>query len=274
MIIFSEFQDFADHYKLKLRNLNNLEKGGIKIESIENRHQNVSICLFPCPSNPANIVMERMRFCIVDSECEKVHASLIVNKLMENSGARFRIRNLYEKKQLHYPDGKFHFLIEIFYSYKQIDRLDETPPEKKQKTVNDLFNSMIGNNQHAEVILKTFDGLELKANIEKLSKNSSVFKKMFGEQTSKRVIDIEDFDNEIMTEVLRFIYYGEVQNLEVLSRKLLKAAYKYEIHGLLKICLESVYGNLHGGNVIEIVTIADLYDITELFEACCQQIRM
>ena len=63
-----------------------------------------------------------------------------------------------------------------------------------------------------------------------LSARSKVFQAMFEHkmlETERSRVEIEDIDNDIMLEILRFIYTDRTQNIEKLADALLPAADKY-----------------------------------------------
>lgn len=146
--------------------------------------------------------------------------------------------------------------------------------EIDEKVLDDMFGAMIDINEAKDdVILETCDGFELKANMKKLSEKSSVFKAMFTHamtETTCRQVQIKDIDREILVELLRFVYWKKVKNLEEIAFKLFEAAHKYDIQELEKMCVKSIKNRLEEENVVEIVEFAELFNLADLFNSCCQ----
>ncbi|XP_065203012.1 speckle-type POZ protein B-like [Planococcus citri] len=80
----------------------------------------------------------------------------------------------------------------------------------------------------------------------------------------KHRIIIRDLKEEVVNEMLRYIYVGECQNLERLAKELLVAACKYELEGLKRICVQALSQALTVDNVSEILIFADNWNVAEL----------
>lgn len=92
-----------------------------------------------------------------------------------------------------------------------------------------------------DVLIKTDDGMVLKAHKSILSKKSSVFQNMFSidmEEAATKSVDIIDFKGPVMQELLRFIYFGKVNNIDQVNIELFKAAKVYDI-AVLDDCVSS-----------------------------------
>ena len=77
-------------------------------------------------------------------------------------------------------------------------------------------------------------------------------------------ISIMDIDGPAMTEVLRYIYTQEVENIKILAPKLLHGAHKYAIYDLMKLCATAMIKNLTVENALEYFILADKYKLKAL----------
>lgn len=105
-----------------------------------------------------------------------------------------------------------------------------------------------------------------------LSARSEVFKAMLTskmQEAAKGSVYIEDFDSEVILELLRFMYYKEVEQLPKIAYDLIRAADKYDIKELKKICLDHIRSNLSAETLVETLVILDLFgEAGMLFDDC------
>ena len=85
-----------------------------------------------------------------------------------------------------------------------------------------------------------------------------------GTGIKKVTVKIGDINGETMTEILRFIYTTEVNNIKELAVKLLYGAEKYELNNLKKLCVTSMIENLSVENSLEYFILADKYNSNAL----------
>lgn len=93
-----------------------------------------------------------------------------------------------------------------------------------------------------------------------LTSRSPVFEAMFAHEMKEKidnVVDIEDVDHEVFREMLRFMYAGKVNNIEIHAYKLLAVADRYSIQGLKNLCEESIGEDLTLGNAVRYLKYAD-----------------
>lgn len=146
-----------------------------------------------------------------------------------------------------------------------------TPNFSKSDSIFDVIKSY-----DSDVLINTDDGMVLKAHKSVLSMKSTVLQNMFTidmEETASKSVDIIEFKGQVMEELLRFIYFGNVHNIEQVDVELFKAAKVYEIAELPEICLKSITASVNHENVIDIVQLADVHGLDELFQLCCGKIR-
>jgi hypothetical protein len=118
--------------------------------------------------------------------------------------------------------------------------------------------------------LKFNDGGSLLCHKSILVSRSPVFNAMItNDMTESRqgFAEITDFDFNIMRQILRFIYCGEVESMDKIARDLIFAAEKYQLDELKEMCKENILMNLSDINVVEVLQIADkIPDCESLFE--------
>lgn len=100
-----------------------------------------------------------------------------------------------------------------------------------------------------------------------LAARSPVFSAMFEhgmEETRQNRVEITDLDPETVAEVLRYIYTGQVNNLDQLALSLLVAADKYQLDRLKSMCEESLVESLTVENACDVLSYADIYNAEQL----------
>lgn len=130
-----------------------------------------------------------------------------------------------------------------------------------------------------DITLNTSDGESFKAHTSIASfliESSAVFGNLFTfnmpESSSKYSVDI-DFSGQVVVEMLRYIYFGIVENIEEVNVELFKAANVYQIENLAELCRKSMLISVKKENAFELALLADVYDLKELFEATCNIIQ-
>ncbi|KAJ8683706.1 hypothetical protein QAD02_019498 [Eretmocerus hayati] len=111
------------------------------------------------------------------------------------------------------------------------------------------------------------DGKILFAHKILLSDLSDVFAAMLRHGTVEdlqKVIKVEDIKYEVMFEVVRFIYTGEVCHLNKLAQELLIAADKYNLENLKVICGEYIVRSMNIDSVVDILILADRHNAIHL----------
>ena len=109
-----------------------------------------------------------------------------------------------------------------------------------------------------------------------LSCQSDVFKGMFNE-TEKKLsfeaisgkVNITDISSVTLETMLYYIYHNSLDK-EKINGDLLKAADKYMITGLIRICVNHLESNLTVGNAIEVMIAAYSSNQKELFGSACK----
>jgi len=103
---------------------------------------------------------------------------------------------------------------------------------------------------------------------------SSVFKAMLTHQTKEKVsgrIMIDDFEEETVYTLLRYLYSGNVENLEKKDVGcLLRAADKYDLNELKQLCVSTLGGKIDIENVCSILSLAKMYNCSLLGDIALQ----
>lgn len=93
-------------------------------------------------------------------------------------------------------------------------------------------------------------------------------------ESQENIIAIDDFNNDVIAEMLRFIYTGDAPKLSEMSENLLAAADKYAIERLKQMCVGYLCERLSVENASNILRLADLYNAPELKMRCEQFITV
>jgi speckle-type POZ protein len=176
---------------------------------------------------------------------------------------------LFSKPSYYFPDDHLHFKVKIFVKHDFSVFVDESNIILGH--YGDLFNTM----KRSDFTIGTSDGEKLEAHKAILAARSEVFDAMLTidmEEKRENFVAIEDFDSNVLRELLRFIYCEHVANIEKLDIDLYKVAEKYAIERLPELCLDSIYNRIDETNVVEIAAFAEVYNgrkpLNDLFMSC------
>lgn len=137
--------------------------------------------------------------------------------------------------------------------------------DTKSQLANDFENLLEKSVLSDFTIITQNKKLKVHKNI--LAARSKVFAAMFEHQmqeNEKNCTEVTDVDHNVMKELLRFIYCGEVKNLEVYAVPLIHAAEKYELSSLKSVCEEALQKRINLQEYHEILNIANLYNCQRL----------
>ncbi|KAJ8680748.1 hypothetical protein QAD02_016535 [Eretmocerus hayati] len=102
-----------------------------------------------------------------------------------------------------------------------------------------------------------------------LMSSSDVLAAMFEHDTiesKENIIKIDDIEKDVMIELMRFIYTGQVCNMERIVEELLVAADKYAIDDLKVKCSKYLCRVLSYENVLRLMSFANHYNVHDLLE--------
>ncbi|XP_065209892.1 uncharacterized protein LOC135838187 [Planococcus citri] len=185
------------------------------------------------------------------------------------------------KKDAHFRNN---FLIDDTLTIKCVviyatpDTVDSTPHDCSNTplysnvpecNLTDQFGSLLENHNLADVVL-SINGTEYPAHKTILSARSPVFAAMFrhkAKENEENRVYIEDMDEKVVGEMLRYIYTGKCEKLSEFATGLLAAADKYDLVHLKMICAEELYRNLSVENAASVLALADMHGVKELKNA-------
>lgn len=104
-----------------------------------------------------------------------------------------------------------------------------------------------------------------------LAANSPVFHRMFSHQmkeTLSKEVEIEEMDQEVFEELLKFMYTKKVAKFKELAGDLLIAANRYEMEDLKSICEREMIKCVDLENVLDFVRVADSHCAEKLKKHC------
>ncbi|XP_065205268.1 speckle-type POZ protein B-like [Planococcus citri] len=128
------------------------------------------------------------------------------------------------------------------------------------------FVSMLENRKFSDFTLSV-RGKDYPVHKVILAARSNYFAKMFEsgmKENEVNRVEITDVKEDVMNEILKFIYAGKCANVDKLADDLLAAANKYDIDQLKKICLKTISKSISVDNAPNLLVLADLYHENEL----------
>ena len=160
-----------------------------------------------------------------------------------------------EVKFVTYPQTKFENLI--------AEDLEAISLNINKNKNNHLFLE----EQFSDVKLVTACGKVLKAHKCIVAADSPAFAAMFKHdmiENKSNTVNIPDVDHEVLKEMLRFIYMGEVEDIKKMASELFIVADKYDIQGLKSKCEKYIADNIAIENVMQIFELAVKYNAKQL----------
>ena len=151
-------------------------------------------------------------------------------------------------------------------------RVSETQTEglsnlhNSYKTLSEHYDQLFLSKELSDIQIKcgdqTFDAHQLV-----LSARSPVFKTMLQTEMKEKktgLIEIKDFDPNIIQEVLNYIYTGDLYSSdEELSSEIvediMEAADKYQLDILVEMCGDILLSTLEPENALDLLTVSDMY---------------
>lgn len=132
-----------------------------------------------------------------------------------------------------------------------------------------LFSNQesLWNNQEFHDVKLVASGKEFYAHKTLLAAQSPVFFAMFKNDMMERNqnhVDLVDVEYNVLEEAMRFIYSGKIKNIEAIINDLLALADKYAIETLKNKCEEYLFSKLSTDNVVDIISLSDLYNAGKL----------
>ncbi|XP_065208020.1 protein roadkill-like [Planococcus citri] len=247
-------QKFASKIFYIYRNLESVFLWRLVLERIENAVDYYSVFLRFIPWYGHKEVFAKIELSIADKS---------ENKLLTcdfGESRRFDVKNDINSIQL-----RFHAPMFIEYSDHEeslvilCDIVQSYLPEfsllKDLERSFDVMSSVSG-----DVTLLSNDGKTFKAHRIILSARSSVFAARISHDITEnlpRKVKIEDCNGEVLGDMLRYIYTGKPEKLNLLAGDLLSAADKYNLRGLKVMCEETLLSTLSVNNAVEMLRLSD-----------------
>jgi len=135
--------------------------------------------------------------------------------------------------------------------------------DKHVHNLNTHVVKMLTNQVLTDVTLKVKDK-EFKAHKVVLAAASPVFEAMFKEVTNEHqdnFVNIQDIDSDIFEVFLRFLYSGQVDQLDEMCLDLLVTADKYDVQPLKELCARHMAKNISVDNAVDMLALADRYNV-------------
>ncbi|XP_065203504.1 speckle-type POZ protein B-like [Planococcus citri] len=152
-------------------------------------------------------------------------------------------------------------------NHKNLDSMFRRCNTIHLKQLSDNLASVLENPNFADFTI-TAKGKNYQVHKNILAARSTYFAKMFEsgmKENQQNCVEITDVNEDIMGEMLKFIYTGMCENLDKLADDLLIAANKYDIDHLKQVCVESIYSkSLCVENALKILILADQYNANKL----------
>ncbi|XP_058789952.1 speckle-type POZ protein-like [Phymastichus coffea] len=106
-----------------------------------------------------------------------------------------------------------------------------------------------------------------------LANRSDVFLELFekkGTESQTNEVNVDDITYEIFQEMLRFIYYGKVNDIENIAEHLLEAASKYALTDLEYITAEYLIDHMTVDNLFQLLELGDRLNVSSLKQKALQ----
>lgn len=132
----------------------------------------------------------------------------------------------------------------------------------------DYLKDLFENSTHSDAVLKV-ENKEFKVHKCILASRSPYFAGLFQHdmiEKGKNSVEIKDISQEVMSEILRFAYTGDIENLNKIAKDLLAAANKFLFEDLKVICEAELFNSLTVDNVVEIYSFAEMHNAFKLKE--------
>ena len=129
------------------------------------------------------------------------------------------------------------------------------------------YAKMLNNKKLSDLVLVCSDGRKIDVNKNVISAQCPAFAAKVAVSMNKNKAShakFDDIDSKTMLELLRFIYSGQITNIEEVDLELLIAANRFGIVDLKDICVSSLMETFPQKNFTKILKIADELKIQDL----------
>lgn len=190
------------------------------------------------------------------------------------------LQDLYKEENNFFPDDELHIKCELSYQINETtisgsSSLAFLSKEIQTGTWTDHFRQLLDAKTLADVIIDV-QGTKFESHKLVLSARSPVFHAMFVNDLIEKktnTLEVCDIEPEVFSQVLRFIYTDEVDNLDDFAAELLAAADKYMLTLLKSKCEVSLARNVTLENCSELLMLAHLHSANGLKQILLDFIR-
>ncbi|KAG6456273.1 hypothetical protein O3G_MSEX009656 [Manduca sexta] len=166
------------------------------------------------------------------------------------------------------------FTFEFKYQILEKNNNSDNSYTPKVRLANDMEN-LLNNGFYSDVTMKSTEGTEFKVHKNILASRSAVLKANFEHNTIEcHTNTIESpLEEDVLREVLLYIYSDKVPKINEIPDKLLAAAEYYQLEELKMLCERPLLKRLTVQNAIEILEFADLHSADTLKQETLEFIK-
>ena len=249
------------------------------IREDENPSRFLSIYLCSLSSNASNPIKVKFNISIHDANMKKIKSiGVITPKGRLSTFSNYLAALGYPKflpseHLVGLPNDKLLVLCELHVNVEVLEESIFRDKDAKisSSTICDDVSRLLENSNFSDLVIVCRGGREFKCHKTILAARSEVFEAMFMHdflEKSEGVVSVDDIEDDVMAELLRFIYTDKIEGLQDeqddFLASLLTAADKYNIKRLKSICEKKLSGRLSVGNLIDLLILADVHNAEEL----------
>lgn len=222
-------------------------------------------------------VKVKYKFCILNNKRSKTHEMGSDTDRLFTPGCDWGFREfvsrdtLFDESNNLLPDNKLTIYCEIDVNRRTTNIFNENimaPPklaDNQSKIIEDI-EGLMKSKKFCDVSLVVGDK-KFHAHKTILAARSTTLCTKFEQSLQDKkvtVLEINNFDQKVVKEMLRYIYTGKVEDLNKVAKEILPAANEYALEGLKNMCENVMSKNLNLDNVVEMLTVADTYSAYNL----------
>ncbi|XP_065219992.1 speckle-type POZ protein-like [Planococcus citri] len=248
-----------------------------RVCKIHKNYETLIILLYFIPARKDDKVLAKSDISICNSQQKRLWKGEVSLRKFEYtmvcglSGIRFKKKNISPSNKLTVCCNLTYTKIHDSSNRNSTPIEEAAPPSPRQLEIPqsehlEKFASLYNEDLFADVLLSIGE-THYTAHKAILAAHSPVFSKMFEANAKKgRVvrINISGIDEQVIGEMLRYIYTGSCENLENIADGLMIAADRYGLNRLKMICANALVQKLCVENATDILVLADKRGLNEL----------
>lgn len=140
--------------------------------------------------------------------------------------------------------------------------------QTKTFSLDERFGSLLQSEKYTDVVINV-NNREIKAHKFMLASQSTVFEAMLDSEMAEKQqnrITIVDVEEEVIEQMLLYVYTTKVPKLKSMAERLLIVADKYAMDGLKAMCEQALSDNLTTEKAKELLPLAEMYNASQLKE--------